>query len=45
MAERYLYDETIRFVTKHVQGFSNVQHHIWDVGKEEGLCSEVLEGA
>jgi hypothetical protein len=45
MAEGYIYDETIRFVTKYVQGFSDVQHHIWDACKEEGLCSDqVLEG-
>jgi len=45
MAEGYLYDETIGFVTKYAQGFLDVQHHIWDACKKEGLCNEMLEGA
>ncbi len=45
MAEGYFYDETIGFVTKYMQDFLNVRHQIWDGNKEEGVCSEVLEGA
>jgi hypothetical protein len=28
-----------------MQGFSNVQHRIWDVDEEKGVWSEVMEGA
>jgi hypothetical protein len=45
MVEGYLYDKTIGFVTEYMQDFSHVQHRIWDVDEEEGVCSEVLEGA
>ncbi len=45
MAKRYLYDETIEFITKYMQDFSHVQHRIWDAYEEEGVCSEVLKGA
>jgi len=45
MAEGYFYDKTIRFVTKYMQIFSDVQHQIWDADEKEGVCSEVLEGA
>jgi hypothetical protein len=45
MAEGYLYDETIGFVTEYMQDFSDVRHRIWDADEEEGVCSEVLEGA
>ncbi len=44
MVERYLYDETIGFVIEYMQGFSNVQHRIWDVNEEKGVWSEVMEG-
>jgi hypothetical protein len=27
-----------------MQGFSDVQHRIWDANKEEGVWSEVMEG-
>ncbi len=43
MAKGYLYDETIGFVPKYMQDFSDVQHQIWDANKEEGGCNEVLE--
>jgi hypothetical protein len=45
MAEGYFYDETIGFVTKYMQDSLNVRHQIWDGNEEEGVCSEVLEGA
>ncbi len=44
MVKGYLYDETIGFVTKYMQDFSDVRHQIWDANEEEGVCSEVLEG-
>jgi len=44
MVEGYLYGETIGFVTKYMQDFSDVRHQIWDEDKEEGVCSEMLEG-
>jgi hypothetical protein len=45
MIEGYLYDETIRFVIEYMQDFSDVWHRIWDANEEEGVCSEMLEGA
>jgi hypothetical protein len=31
MAEGYILDETIRFVTEYLQDFRHVRHRIWDV--------------
>jgi hypothetical protein len=35
MVEGYIYDKTIGFVTKYMQDFSDVQHHIWDADEKE----------
>ncbi len=45
MAEGYIYDETIGFVTEYMQEFKHVRRRIWDAYEEEGVCGEVLEGA
>jgi hypothetical protein len=45
MAEGYIYDKTIGFVTEYMQEFKHVRRRIWDAYEEEGVCGEVLEGA
>ncbi len=44
MAEGYIFDETIGFVTKYLQDF-HVRCKIWDADEEEGVYGEVVEGA
>ncbi len=45
MAEGYILDETIGFVTKYLQDFRHVRRRIWDADEEEGVYGEVVEGA
>jgi hypothetical protein len=45
MAEGYMVDETIGFVTKYLQNFRHVRQRIWDADEKEGVYGEVLEGA
>lgn len=45
MAEGYILDETMGFVTKYLQEFYHVSRRIWDVKEKEGVVGEVLEGA
>jgi hypothetical protein len=45
MAEGYILDETIGFVTEYLQDFRHVRHRIWDADEEEGVYGEVVEGA
>ncbi len=45
MAEGYILDKTIGFVTKYLQDFCHVRRNIWDVDEEEGVYGEVMEGA
>ncbi len=45
MAEGYIYDETIRFVTEYMQKFKHVRCCIWDPYEEKKVYGEVLEGA
>jgi hypothetical protein len=45
MAEGYMVDETIGFVTEYLQDFRHVRQRIWDADEEEGVYGEVLEGA
>jgi hypothetical protein len=45
MAEGYLKDECIGFITKYLQRFDVVQWRVWDAGEEYGDVEEVPEGA
>jgi hypothetical protein len=45
MAEGYIYDETIGFVTEYMQEFKHVRCRLWEAYEEEGVCGEVLKGA
>jgi hypothetical protein len=45
MAEGYIQDECLGFVTEYLQRFDVVKRCIWDVDEEEGDVGEVLEGA
>jgi len=45
MAEGYLQDEMIGFITKYLQRFDVVQRRVWDADEEYGDAEEVLEGA
>jgi hypothetical protein len=45
MAEGYILDKTIGFVTEYLQDFRHVRRKIWDVDEEEGVYGEVMEGA
>jgi hypothetical protein len=45
MAEGYILDKTIGFVTKYLQDFRHVRRKIWDVDEEEEVYGEVMEGA
>jgi hypothetical protein len=45
MAEGYLKDECIGFVTEYLQHFDTVQRRVWDGEEEYGDAEEVLEGA
>jgi hypothetical protein len=45
MAEGYLKDECLGFVTEYLQRFDVVHRRVWDAEKEYGDIAEVLEGA
>ncbi len=45
MAEGYLKDECIGFVTEYLQQFTTVHRRVWDAKEEYGDAEEVLEGA
>jgi hypothetical protein len=45
MAEGYLKDECIGFITEYLQRFDVVQRRVWDADEEYGDAEEVLEGA
>ena len=45
MAEGYLKDECIGFVTKHLKSFEHTQRRVWDENEEYGDAEEVLQGA
>jgi hypothetical protein len=45
MAEGYILDETIGFVTEYLQDFRHVRNRIWDADEDEGVYGEVVEGA
>jgi hypothetical protein len=45
MAEGYLKDECIGFVTKYLQRFEVVHRRVWDAEEEYNDAEEVLEGA
>jgi hypothetical protein len=45
MAEGYILDETIGFVTEYLQDFRHVRHRSWDADEKEGVYGEVVEGA
>jgi hypothetical protein len=43
MAEGYLKEECLGFVTEYLQSFDVVQRHVWDAEEEYGDAEEVLE--
>jgi hypothetical protein len=45
MAEGYLKDECLGFVTEYFQRFDVVHKRVWDAEEEYGDIEEVLEGA
>jgi hypothetical protein len=45
MAEGYILDETIGFVTEYLQDFCHVRRRTWDANEEEWVYGEVVEGA
>jgi hypothetical protein len=45
MAEGYVRDECLGFITEYLQRFEVVDHRVWDVDEEYGDAEEVLEGA
>jgi hypothetical protein len=45
MAEEYLKDESIGFVTEYLQRFEVVDRRVWDANEEYGDAEEVLLGA
>ena len=45
MAEGYLKDECIGFITKYIQKFKATEWRVWDEDKEYGDAEEVLQGA
>jgi hypothetical protein len=45
MAEGYVKDECIGFVTEYLQRFDVVQRRVWDADEEYGEVEEALEGA
>jgi hypothetical protein len=45
MAEGYVKDECIGFVTEYLQRFDVVQRRVWDANEEYGEVEEALEGA
>ncbi len=44
MAEGYIQNECLGFITKYLGRFEVVQRQIWDVDEEENDVNEVLEG-
>jgi hypothetical protein len=44
MAEGYLKDECLGFVTEYLQRFDLVHRRVWDAEEEYGDAEEVLEG-
>jgi hypothetical protein len=44
MAEGYLKDECLGFVTEYLQRFDVVHRRVWDAEEEYGDAEEVLEG-
>jgi hypothetical protein len=44
MAEGYVKDECIGFVTEYLQRFNVIQHRVWDIEEEYSDEEEVLEG-
>jgi hypothetical protein len=44
MAEGYVKDECIEFVTEYLQRFDVVQRRVWDADEEYGEVEEALEG-
>ncbi len=44
MAEGYLKDECIGFVTEYLQRFEHSHRRVWDEDKEYGDAEEVLQG-
>jgi hypothetical protein len=45
IAEGYVKDKCIGFVTEYMQRFEAVQRRVWDADEEYGDAEEVLEGA
>jgi hypothetical protein len=45
MAEGYLKEECLGFVTEYLQRFDVVHQRVWDADEEYGDAEEVLEGA
>lgn len=45
MAEGYLKDECIGFITEYLHGFEHTQRRVWDEDEEYGDAEEVLQGA
>jgi hypothetical protein len=45
MAEGYVKDECIGFITEYLQRFEAVQRRVWDTEEEYGDIEEALEGA
>jgi hypothetical protein len=45
MAEGYLKDECLGFVTEHLQRFEGTQRRVWDADEEYGDAEDVLQGA
>jgi hypothetical protein len=43
MAEGYLKEECLGFITEYLQSFDVVQRHVWDAEEEYGDAEEVLE--
>ena len=44
MAEGYIVDESMGFMTEYMQAFEAVETRVWDSNEEEGVAGEVLEG-
>jgi hypothetical protein len=44
MAEGYVKDECIGFITEYLQRFAVIERRIWDAKEEYGDAEEVLEG-
>ena len=45
MAEGYVKDECLAFVTEHLQRFELVDRRVWNADEKYGDTEEVLEGA